>query len=279
MIFWFRFFAQWPLWALHALGQVMGWLAWLLSPTYRQRFLDNAATAGFSFTQVMGAVGQAGSMSTELPRLWMGKPVPVRWVGDSLSVLAQAYQEGRGVLLLTPHLGCFEVTAQAISDAFSSVHGPLTVLYRPSRQASLAEVMERSRGRPGLDTAPTTLSGVRQMIKALRAGRAVGLLPDQVPPMGMGQWAPFFGKPAYTMTLAARLASQTGARVVLVWGERLSWGRGYQMHVSLPKEPLSDDLDQAVVQVNRAMEQLVASCPHQYLWGYARYKQPRQEDL
>jgi KDO2-lipid IV(A) lauroyltransferase len=279
MIFWFRFFAQWPLWALHALGQVIGWLAWLLSPSYRERFLDNAATAGLKFSQVMGAVGQAGSMSTELPRLWMGKPVPVRWVGESLSVLGGAYQEGQGVLLLTPHLGCFEVTAQAISDAFSAQHGPLTVLYRPSRKASLAEVMERSRGRPGLDTAPTTLSGVRQMIKALRAGRAVGLLPDQVPPQGMGQWAPFFGKQAYTMTLAARLASQTGARVVLVWGERLAWGRGFQMHVSLLSEPLASDLDQAVVQINQAMERLVLSCPQQYLWGYARYKQPRQEDL
>jgi KDO2-lipid IV(A) lauroyltransferase len=279
MIFWFRFFAQWPLWALHALGQVIGWLAWLLSPTYRQRFLDNAATAGLKFSEVMGAVGQAGSMSTELPRLWMGKPVPVRWVGESLSVLGHAYQEGQGVLLLTPHLGCFEVTAQAISDAFSAQHGPLTVLYRPSRKASLAEVMERSRGRPGLDTAPTTLSGVRQMIKALRAGRAVGLLPDQVPPQGMGQWAPFFGKQAYTMTLAARLASQTGARVVLVWGERLAWGRGFQMHVSLLSESLASDLDQAVVQINHAMERLVLACPQQYLWGYARYKQPRQEDL
>jgi KDO2-lipid IV(A) lauroyltransferase len=117
------------------------------------------------------------------------------------------------------------------------------------------------------------------MIKALRAGRAVGLLPDQVPPQGMGQWAPFFGKQAYTMTLAARLASQTGARVVLVWGERLAWGRGFQMHVSLLSEPLASDLDHAVVQINQAMERLVLTCPHQYLWGYARYKQPRQEDL
>ncbi len=278
MIFWFRFFASWPLWALHALGQVTGWLAWLLSPTYRQRFLDNAATAGLKFSQVMGAVGQAGSMSTELPRLWLGKPVPVTWAGNSLQVLAQAYQTGQGVLLLTPHLGCFEVTAQAISDAFSTVHGPLTVLYRPSRKASLAEVMESSRGRPGLDTAPTTLSGVRQLIKALRAGRAVGLLPDQVPPLGMGQWAPFFGKPAYTMTLAARLVSQTGARVVLVWGERLPWGRGYRMHVRLMDASLSAEIDDAVLQINQAMEALVLSCPQQYLWGYARYKQPRQDE-
>ena len=279
MQFWFGFFARWPLWALHLMGQVAGWLAWLLSPTYRRRLASNVATAGLKLSQVLGAIGQAGSMSTELPRLWIGKKVPVSWANNSLNTLAEAYKEGRGVLLLTPHLGCFEVTAQAVSDSFSAEHGPLTVLYRPSKKASLAAVMESSRGRPGLDTAPTTLAGVRQMIKALRAGRAVGLLPDQVPPLGMGHWAPFFGKPAYTMTLAARLASQTRARVVLVWGERLSWGRGYAMHVSHLEKDLSSDLEAAVVQINQAMEKLILSCPQQYLWGYARYKQPRKEDL
>ena len=278
MIFWFRFFASWPLWALHAIGQMAGWLAWLLSPTYRRRIASNVATAGLRFSQIVGAIGQAGSMSTELPRLWLGKKVPVSWANDSLNLLANAYKDGKGVLLLTPHLGCFEVTAQAISDAFSDEHGPLTVLYRPPKKASLAQVMESSRARPGLDTAPTTLAGVRQMIKALRAGRAVGLLPDQVPPQGMGQWAPFFGKPAYTMTLAARLATQTGARLVLVWGERLSWGRGYQMHVSLMQDGLATDLEKSVMQINQAMEALILSCPQQYLWGYARYKEPRQDE-
>jgi Kdo2-lipid IVA lauroyltransferase/acyltransferase len=70
--------------------------------------------------------------------------------------------------------------------------GHLTVLYRPSRKASLAEVMESSRARPGLEPVPTTMAGVRQMIKALRAGRAVGLLPDQVPPVGHGAMGPIF---------------------------------------------------------------------------------------
>jgi KDO2-lipid IV(A) lauroyltransferase len=153
----------------------------------------------------------------------------------------------------------------------------LTVLYRPARHAGLAEVMEQARNRPGLDAVPTTLSGVRQMIKALRAGHAVGLLPDQVPPEGMGQWAPFFGKPAYTMTLAARLAAQTGARVVLIWGERLRWGRGFRVHTQALGHDLSPDLDVAVVQINQAMERMIMGCPAQYLWGYARYKSPRQD--
>ena len=275
MLKWFRFFSVWPLWALHALGWLGGWLVWVLSPTYRQRFVDNARQAGLSLWDVLGAIGQTGCMSAELPRLWLGRPVPVQWASDQAA--ADAYAAGQGVLFLTPHMGCFEVTAQALASRFGVAHGTLTVLYRPSRHAGLGEVMELARNRPGLEAVPTTLAGVRQMIKALRSGHAVGLLPDQVPPEGMGQWAPFFGKPAYTMTLAARLAAQTGACVVLIWGERLSWGRGFRLHTQTLGHDLSADLDVAVVQINQAMERVILSCPAQYLWGYARYKSPRQE--
>ena len=277
MIFWFRFFSHWPLWALHAIGQTVGWLAWLLSPTYRHRFSANVKTAGLNFSQVRGAIGQAGSMSTELPRLWMGKSPAVVWTEGSLACVETAYAAGKGVLFLTPHLGCFEVTAQALTASFSAKFGPLTVLYRPSRKEGLGQVMEATRARPGLETAPTTLAGVRQMIKALRAGKAVGLLPDQVPPEGMGQWTPFFGKPAYTMTLAARLALQTGAKLMVIWGERLPWGQGYRIHASELNTPEAADVDVLVLQINQAMERLILSRPDQYLWGYARYKQPRLE--
>ena len=102
MIFWFRFLAHWPLWALHAIGQVIGWLAWLLSPTYRRRFLANAKTAGLSGWQVLGAVGQAGCMSTELPRLWMGRQPKVEWSEGAFQTIEAAYAEGQGVLFLTP---------------------------------------------------------------------------------------------------------------------------------------------------------------------------------
>lgn len=275
MLSWFRFFSRWPLWALHALGHIGGWLAWVLSPSYRRRFLANARQAGFGLRQVAGAVGHAGAMSAELPRLWFGKPVAVSWADDRAAV--EAYASGKGVLFLTPHLGCFEITAQALAARFSAEHGPLTVLYRPARREALAEVMRFARNRPGLEAVPTNLAGVRQMIKALRSGQAVGLLPDQVPPQGMGQWAPFFGKPAYTMTLAARLAAQTGAQVVVIWGERLSWGGGYRLHTSALGHALSSDLDVAVVQINQAMERVIGQQPGQYLWGYARYKQPRSE--
>jgi len=275
MYFWFRLLSRWPLWALHALGHAMGWLAWLGSPRYRRRFLENSAQSQIPWRQVWGAIGQAGCMSSELPRLWLGSMPAVRWQGEA--VVDAAYASGQGVIFLTPHLGCFEITAQALAQRYSPRFGALTVLFRPAHQAGLARVMNEARAREGLETAPTTLAGVRQMIKALRAGRAVGLLPDQVPPQGMGLWTPFFGKPAYTMTLAARLAQQTGAQIVLIWGERLRWGQGFDLHASGLGRPLSASLDEAVLQINQAMEALVQSCPSQYLWGYARYKAPRKE--
>jgi KDO2-lipid IV(A) lauroyltransferase len=246
-----------------------------LSGRYRRRFLDNARQAGLGWRAVRGAVGQAGCMSAELPRLWLGRTPTLAWADDRAA--AEAYAQGQGVLFLTPHMGCFEMTAQALALRFGAQHGQLTVLYRPARLAALNEVMALARNRPGLQAVPTTLAGVRQMIKALRAGEAVGLLPDQVPPEGMGQWAPYFGKPAYTMTLAARLALQTGAKVVLIWGERLSWGRGYRLHTQPLGHDLSSDLETAVVQINQAMEAMVLACPQQYLWGYARYKAPRKD--
>lgn len=273
----FRFFSVFPLWLLHIMGAAMGWMAFAASPTYRRRFLANAALAGYSFGAVRAAVAHAGRMVAELPRLWLGAPLPCRIEGEAC--VEQGYAAGRGILYLTPHLGCFELSAQAAARRWSAERGPITVLYRPARQAWLAKVMETARNRPGMLAVPTTLAGVRQMIKALRRGEAVGLLPDQVPPEGQGVWAPFFGRDAYTMTLAVRLAQQTGAAVVLARCERLSWGRGYVTHFEPLPAPLSADMEQAVRQINQAMEHLIRQCPEQYLWGYARYKQPRAEAL
>ena len=268
----FRFFSVFPLWLLHIIGCVLGWVAFAASGVYRQRFLANAALAGYSFAQVRAAVGHAGRMVAELPRLWLGAPVPVRIEGEPC--VEQAWAAGRGVIFLTPHLGCFEMSAQAIATRWSAQQGPITVLYRPARQAWLAKVMETARNRPGMQAVPTTLAGVRQMIKALRRGEAVGLLPDQVPPEGLGVWSPVFGKPAYTMTLAARLALQTGATVLLVRCEREPMGRGFVMYAEPLPQPLDADLETAVRQVYEAMEHVIRQCPGQYLWGYRRYKTP-----
>jgi Kdo2-lipid IVA lauroyltransferase/acyltransferase len=269
-----RVLALLPLPILHAAGAALGWVSFLASPGYRSRFLANAAQAGYRMGQVRAAVSEAGKLIAESPRLWFGRPVTIEWDGAELISAARA--QGRGIVFLTPHLGCFEITAQAYAARF----GRITVLYRPARKPWLREVVDTVRSRANLASVPTTLGGVRQMLKALKAGEAVGLLPDQVPPQGLGVWAPLFGRPAYTMTLSTRLAAQTGATVLLAWGERLRHGRGYRVHLRpWAHGEMAADAAAAAAQVNAAMEALIRECPRQYLWGYARYKQPRQENL
>lgn len=268
----FKLLARWPLSSLHALGAALGWLAYALSPAYRRRFQANSQLAGYTNTQVRGAVAHAGRMVAELPRLWLGKPVPIQW--DGADVIDAAHKTGRGIIFLTPHLGCFEITAQAYALRYAPTGKALTVLYRPARKPWLQKLISEARQRPGLNAAPATLSGVKTLVKALRSGEALGILPDQVPPLGLGVWASYFGQNAYTMTLSARLAQQTNATILLAWGERLPNGEGYCVHFRPLTIELSKDADRAATQINMEMERLVRECPQQYLWGYARYKAP-----
>lgn len=271
----FRILSRFPLWLLHAIGAAMGWVVYGLSGRFRKRWNENRAQAGLSARQVRGGIAHNGRMMLELPRLWLGQPVPTFWQG--IEHIEHAYAQRRGIVFLTPHLGCFEITAQMVAERFHAQYGDLTVMYRPPRQGWMSEMMKHVRNRPGLRTVPTTLAGVRQMVRELRQGHAVGLLPDHVPPQGQGLWAPFFGRPAYTMTLAAKLVHQTGAMPIIVWGERLPAARGYRLHCVPMTELLSADLQTAVEQINRAMEALILTAPDQYMWSYPRYRHPRAQ--
>ena len=237
---------------LHALGGVLGWAGYLLSASYRQRLRTNAALAGIGPAERRAAVADAGRLVMELPRLWLRPrhlPIadPVHW--DGAEIVEDLLAQGRGLVFLTPHLGSFEVAAQAYAERFGA-RQPVTVLYRPARQPWLRELEETARARPALATAPASLAGVRQMMRALRRGETVGLLPDQVPPVGMGVWAPFFGLPR---------------------------GGGYLVHAMALPEPLPENGgdEAAAAAINRCMEAVIRLKPTQYLWGYHRYKSPR----
>lgn len=270
---------------LQGFGALLGWLAYALSRPYRQRLRAHTALAGLPAAVRREAVASAGRMVGELPWLWLrpaDRPLGARVTWQGAELIDQALDAGHGLVLLTPHLGSFEVCAQAIAERWGQ-RTTLTAMYRPARQDWLRTLQQTARNRPGLATAPAALAGVRQMIRALRRGECVGVLPDQVPPEGMGVWAPFFGRPAYTMTLAARLVQQTGASWLLIWAERLPRGRGWTVRVSAPATPLptsaaSDDALQlaCATVLNDEMARLIAQRPGQYLWGYHRYKQPRK---
>lgn len=284
MLFLFRVLSNWPLWLLQGIGSVLGWVTYAASPSYRRRFRANAELAGVTRSQQRSAIAEAGRMLMELPYLWC-RPArssvlnKVQWRGDEL--FDAAFANKQGLVILTPHMGCFEIAAQAFAERYLNQQRQITVLYRPAHKPWLRDLVDSARTRPGLLAAPANLLGVRQLLRAVRDGQSAGLLPDQVPPDGMGVWAPFFGKDAYTMTLAARLAHQPGATLLLLWCERLLWGRGYVIHVSEPQEAIPSPQAPAAESaafINRCMERLILQRPEQYLWGYNRYKPGRTAD-
>ncbi len=277
-----RWISGWPLGLLHSVGGLLGWLVWLGSPPYRRRLRANAELAGVSAPAWRRSIAEAGRMVAETPWLWLhadDDTLARKVFWRNPQALDAAIAERRPLVILTPHMGSFEVAARAYAARHGHVQ-PLTVLYRPARQRALREFQEEARQRPTMPTAPASLAGVRQMLRALKRRESVGLLPDQVPPAGQGVWAPFFGKPAYTMTLAIRLAQQTGADCIVLRCERLPRGAGYAIHAShlvraLPAGTDAAALVEAATIINQTMERVILSDPAQYLWGYNRYKSPR----
>lgn len=266
-----RMLAVLPLPVLHGLGRFLGRCVYALPGRYRDRLRTNARQAGYDDPAfARRAAGEAGAMILETPKVWLQTRECVsKIVSDEEDVARAALAEGRGILYLTPHLGCFEITAR-----YMVKYGPLTVMYRPPRHAALEPAMEQSRNMSELRAVPANMQGVREFVRALKRGEAVGMLPDQVPGSGEGIWAPFFGRPALTMTLAGKLARQTGVAVILIAGERLPRGKGWRMHYLRLPEPLPQDPGQLAALINRSMETLIRRFPGQYLWSYNRYKIP-----
>ena len=267
-----RMGARMPLAALHFFGTGLGWLIYGLSSAYRRRCAENLRASGLcgdetAFRRTLHAtVAEAGKSLTELCRVWFGDDDEIDRIVrcDDWGVVEAARGSGKGLIFLTPHLGCFEISA-----LYGARRLPLTILYRPPKRAGLEALMQAGRQRAQARLAPANLHGVRLLIKALRRGEAIGVLPDQAPGVGEGEWADFFGRPAYTMTLVTRLQQSTGAAVVMAFAERLPRGAGYRLHLErVPADPLD------TTALNKAVERVISSCPAQYLWGYNRYKVP-----
>ena len=270
LVFLFRLLSTFPLPLLHALGSALGWVVYLAAPSYRRQLRTNLERAGFG-QHLHAAIAEAGKSIIELPFLWCAPParVAAHATEDNYALVQSTFDAGRGVVFLTPHLGCFEITAQQVA-----LRTKLTVMYRPPKQSALKPLVEGARARGNLHLAPANLAGVRMLVKCLRRVEPVGVLPDQVPQEGEGVWAPFFGRPAYTMTLPAKLAQLGNAVILLTYAERLPRGKGYVVRFYPFEGDLSGSPAEQAASINRAMEQLIARCPAQYFWSYKRYKQP-----
>lgn len=267
-----RLLARLPLPLLHVLGSGLGWLAYWTSSSYQERTHVHLQASGLCpnptlYRQALHtAIAGGGQAVTEAVKVWFeSERMLLNMVQcTTWGVVEAAQQQGRGVIFLTPHLGCFEICGFYLAQQF-----PLTILYRPSKNKLLDQLMAVGRLRGQAVLAPANLKGVRLLFKALRRGEAIGILPDQVPSVGEGQWADFFGRPAYTMTLVSRLQHTTGSPVVMVFAERLPHGQGFYLHCEAVN---ANPLDAR--SLNAAIEHVVQRAPGQYLWGYNRYKSP-----
>lgn len=278
MSFLLKLLARVPLPVLHGLGVILGWLVYWAPGRHSARMRDNVLASRICVSGrdcrrlLRQTIGESGKAIVEVLPMWLRPYDQVLKLVKGISGwehIDAARAAGQGVIVIAPHIGCFEL----INLYYASRH-PFTALYKPPRQPFLDRLMLAGRQRGQATLVPTDLSGVRALLAALKRHEAIGILPDQVATGGDGVWAPFFGRPAYTPTLAASLQRKTGAAAFFVAAERLAWGRGYHLHILPLGEPLPADKTAAAIRINQGVEDVVRRFPAQYMWSYNRYKRP-----
>ena len=259
--------------SLHRLGALLGWLMYWCSPKSAILVKKNIEISGLAknaqqFKQILNSnIAESGKAVLETIAIWQKKEaaiLPLVKKVHGWNIVKDALQRGKGIIFLTPHLGCFE-----IAPIFYGSKQPVTILYRAPKLKILHQFIVQGRTRTGVTLAEANANGVRKLMRALKRNEAIGILPDQIPAAGDGEWADFFGHPAYTITLASKLAVKTGATVIMVFGERLNNGAGYEIHITKVESIATTQL------LNATIEQQIAQKPSQYLWRYDRYKQRR----
>ncbi|SFH83539.1 lysophospholipid acyltransferase family protein [Modicisalibacter xianhensis] len=212
----------------------------------------------------------------ELGFAWMAAPQRVE---DSVNavygreLLDEARAEGRGVIVLAPHYGNWEIL-----NFWLSSHFPFTAMYEPPKIAELDPIIRHGRERMGASLVPTNPRGVASLLKALKRSEAVGILPDQVPSWGSGVFADFYHRPAYTATLLPKLVARTQARVVTGVAKRCA-GQGFDIHFLAADERVyaADEVTSARG-VNASVEAAIDLDPVQYQWEYKRYRKTPEEE-
>ncbi|MGH8192009.1 MAG: lipid A biosynthesis acyltransferase [Rhodanobacteraceae bacterium] len=266
-----------PLPVLYAIGTALGHALWWRRHA-RERVhtevnmrivhpdLDDAARARL----VRECLLETGHAVTEMASIW-GRDAEhalarVRGV-DGLDHFEAALRSGRGLIVAAPHLGCWELLNYWLGSRTQ-----IAILYAPPRNPAWETLLVRARGKLAPEQVRADGAGVRSLYRRLATGGAVGILPDQQPKRGEGQFAPFFGVDANTMVLLPRIAHRTGATVVFAFAERLPRGSGFRIRIlPAPEGIAAPDLRIACTALNRGVEQCVELAFPQYQWTYKRW--------
>ena len=265
-----------PLRVLHALGGAFGDIAWLLKGRERRiteinltlvETQDSALAGHLDARQVLRETGKS---LIEVAKVWSGRPQQaLRLVREvrGAELFEQALESGKGIIIAAPHLGCWELLSYWLAD-----RTPLAIVYRPPRNPAVEPLLIKARGATKVEQVRAEGAGVRSIYRRLSAGGVVGILPDQQPRQGEGEFAPFFGIEALTMVLVPRLAERTGATVLFAFAERLPRGAGFRIHLQAAPPRIADaNLRIACSALNEGVEACVRVAPLQYQWHYKRY--------
>lgn len=274
----FKLLSRLSLKNIQRVGAMLGMLAYVGSSRYRELLkthLDLAAKLYKFEPHYWATTKESGKTLADCLWIWAHpKEALQRTRIHHWDIVEQAISEGRGLIMLTPHFGGFEIIPRILAE-----HFPATILYRPARQEWLNKIIEEGRKHPRMNFAPANLQGIRQIAKALQRGEAVGILPDQVPKDSDGVWAKFFGKHAYTVTLPAKIAGRNNVPTIIFTAIRLPSGQGWELRAKRMAENFSSDPLIAAQQLNDALELAIVQKPEQYLWAYNRYKHPAGAEL
>lgn len=265
-----------PLGVSRAIGRGLGKLAWLTGGSARRVTERNI---GLAFPELdadrqrelaQRSLQSTGELIAEMGFVWHRPWSEVR--AQILEVRGEepvkaALAEGRGAIMLGPHLGNWEVAGLYIAE-----WGDSLALYEPPHMQALESMVRKARERSGTRLVPTTARGLATLVKTLKRGGATGILPDQVPPVEeSGENSVFMGVPCFTMTFANKLLQRTGAAAFFGFAERIPGG--FRMHFIPAEEALySDDLDVSLRALNDGVENCLRHCPEQYQWEYKRFR-------
>ncbi|HHQ68710.1 MAG TPA: lipid A biosynthesis acyltransferase [Halothiobacillaceae bacterium] len=274
-------FSRFSLPVNHRIGRLIGLIAWYTRSKHRRVAEANIARCFPEKSQAQRqqlarqSLIESGKSLTELGPIW-------NWPQDKIEqiildmpgfdAVEQTLDQGRGVILLGPHLGAWELGGLAIS-----MRVPTTIMYRPPRDPQFEQLLVEKRSRLGASLAPANLKGVRQAITALKNTELLAVLPDQSPRAGEGEMAPFFGHPALTLTLIRSLVRKTNAAVFVGYAERMPDSSGFIIRFRPASQPVGDaDVITALTALNQEVEQSVRACPEQYQWTYPRFRRQKK---
>jgi KDO2-lipid IV(A) lauroyltransferase len=277
LIAFFQLLSLFPIRLLRWFGRLLGGLLWITHSRSRKVTEENLALcfpdmASSERTQLArNSLQHLGMTALELGPIWR-RPVKKLLSNvvkvEGLEYLEQGMAKGKGIIVLPPHIGAWELLGLYIAEKF-----PVTTLYQPPDNPAMHDLIVNARTRNSSGLAPTNTKGVKILLQALKRGEIIGILPDQVPPLEGAEFAPFFEIPALTTVLVKNLARRTGAMVVTGCALRdPSSGNFHIIYEVVPEDIYSQDTLTSLIMMNKKVEDCVMRAPEQYQWEYKRFK-------